>query len=664
MHRTLRVPTPATQTERSRWFAALLGLAVVAVSGCGDNQAGDDEAAPVHLSPASMTAAEIGDYKVHIPLPDGLDSTSTIRVHFPKAWFPNPWPLTKPVQTADANAPHYLSVSSPDGRFELTWDYFAPTGERERFEHLIDLRSREPVPAGSSVTVSFASTTAPYIAGADVVRVSLEHEDGDVETWQAAYEVKAAPAESLHLTALSTVAVGEEVEIHATALDRFGNLATGYNQRATVDGIKQAAELAMRSGRGTWSWIPEKAGTYWPHLSAAGMTADGNPVLVTDEVPEERIYWGDLHSHSRISMDAVGFGDFAYARDVSRLDFYASTEHAEDDDYPPGTTRRGIRESEWRHIVDQVRQFNVANEFVTILAYECGLRGGHYNVYFRSLEGVPLPAHEVRDVSTLWRRLERGEAFTIPHHTGKRHAHVALDEVSEPGLQTLGEVLGPGGRHRGHDWTVVGSKHSLVPAIEIYSSHGSSERYDPDDPLSYESVQYSSAMSGQGPHYAQDAWAAGHHLGVVAASDNHIAHPGMAHRGLTAVRATELTRPEVFDALRSRHSWGTTGERIIVDLSWGEARMGDRVGADEVDGEVEVSVVAPRSIAYVELIGFRPQAGWDVVTRWDQPGRSLAASTADLAAEPGVVIYLRAELEGATGGRISRAWSSPIRVVD
>ncbi len=661
------VPTQAIQVDRLRrlcGLAVLLSLAVAATPGCQRSREPGRKAEAVRLLPATMTVAEIGDYRLHIPLPDGLAQGSTISVHFPKAWFPNPWPLNKPVQTTDPAAPHHLSASSPDSDLDLTWDYFAPTGERERFEHLIELRSRESIPAGSSATVSFTATTAPYIAGIDAVSVRLDRGDGRVETLQAEYEVKPGPVESLRLTAPSTAAVGEEIALHAVALDGFGNLATGYHQTAAVDGIGGTSDFSIRSGRGSLRWIPGEPGTYWPRLAAGNLQVDGNPVQVTAEIPEERIYWGDLHSHSRISMDAIGFGDFAYARDVSRLDFYASTEHAEDDDYPSGTTRAGIRESEWRHVVDQVREFNTPHEFVTILAYECGLRGGHYNVYFRSLEGVPQPAHEVRDVSTLWRHLERGEAFTVPHHSGKRHARLVIEEVSKPGLQTLGEVIGPGGRHRGHDWTVLDQKHSLVPAIEIYSSHGSSERYDPDDPLSYESVQYSSAMSGEGPHYVQDAWAAGHHLGVVAASDNHTAHPGKAYRGLTAVRAPELTRPAVFDALRSRQSWGTTGERIIVDLTWGNVRMGEKASAGDAAGEVKVSVVAPRPVAYVELMRFDPQLGWDVAARWDQPGRSLQVSVESIATEPGAVIYLRAELEGTTGGRVARAWSSPIRIVD
>src|SRR5690606_14611890 len=118
----------------------------------------------------------------------------------------------------------------------------------------------------------------------------------------------------------------------------------------------------------------------------------------------------------------------------------------------------------------------------------------------------------------LWERLERGHAITIPHHTGIRWG-ANEGEVANAGLQPVQTAPR---RDRGGpvlDWSL---KHDpeLRPAIEIYSKHGQSEFFNPEDPLSYEQVKYTPAYSVDGPHYAQDAWAAGLIMGAVAGSDN------------------------------------------------------------------------------------------------------------------------------------------------
>lgn len=105
----------------------------------------------------------------------------------------------------------------------------------------------------------------------------------------------------------------------------------------------------------------------------------------------------------------------------------------------------------------------------------------------------------------------------------------------------------------------------LQTTVEIYSERGQSEYYDPNHPLSYENCSPSGTSSG-GPHYARDAWVAGQRLGVIASSDNHTASPGQPHRGLAAVYAEDLTREAIFDAIAARHTYGTTGQRILLDF--------------------------------------------------------------------------------------------------
>jgi hypothetical protein len=196
--------------------------------------------------------------------------------------------------------------------------------------------------------------------------------------------------------------------------------------------------------------------------------------------------------------------------------------------------------------------------------------------------------------------------------------------------------------------------------LEIYSSHGTSEHFEPTDPLAYENVRFVNARSAVGAHYARDAWARNRRLGVVAASDNHSARPGQHHLGLTAVFAENLTREAIFDALAARRSYGSTGQRIYLEFEVGGLRMGKRgKPAQKVEGSVIVA--APAEIRFAEVMSLREgESEWRAAARWERPGRLLQATFEDLPAGVDVTYYLRAELVESFGGRVARAWSSPV----
>ncbi|HBQ64223.1 MAG TPA: hypothetical protein DD727_04725, partial [Clostridiales bacterium] len=78
-----------------------------------------------------------------------------------------------------------------------------------------------------------------------------------------------------------------------------------------------------------------------------------------------------------------------------------------------------------------------------------------------------------------------------------------------------------------------------------------------------------------GKHYLQDYWMQGLRLGVIASSDEHSGQGGRSHGGIAAVWAQELTREEIFDAIRSKRCYATTGERILLHFDIdGELQMG------------------------------------------------------------------------------------------
>ena len=72
-------------------------------------------------------------------------------------------------------------------------------------------------------------------------------------------------------------------------------------------------------------------------------------------------------------------------------------------------------------------------------------------------------------------------------------------------------------------------------------------------------------------------------IGFTAASDNHLSQPGytapkgkgLSQRGgLGAVLGAELTRDELFDNMRQRLTYATTGDRIILQTNVNGLEMG------------------------------------------------------------------------------------------
>ncbi len=200
-------------------------------------------------------------------------------------------------------------------------------------------------------------------------------------------------------------------------------------------------------------------------------------------------------------------------------------------------------------------------------------RAQPHNAYFRDEESFlrcqlrpgcfPRNSAEEAHESVAKIELEPGNCMLIPHHTGM-------------GWKTLPP---PGKIGCAVDLDAVEDDLGLRPALEIYGHHGQSELYDPHHVLAYEfnrmrNPERRSNTSVQGPYYAQDYWLAGRRMGVIGSSDEHSGQGGRRHGGITGVFCDELTREGVFDAIRARDCYATTGERILLDFSVDGVGMG------------------------------------------------------------------------------------------
>ena len=53
-------------------------------------------------------------------------------------------------------------------------------------------------------------------------------------------------------------------------------------------------------------------------------------------------------------------------------------------------------------------------------------------------------------------------------------------------------------------------------------------------------------------------------------------------------------------------------------------------------------------------------ASWRLAREWQRPGQTLDAAFEDVLSSGWRSCYLRAELDSPIGGRVARAWSSPV----
>ncbi len=250
-----------------------------------------------------------------------------------------------------------------------------------------------------------------------------------------------------------------------------------------------------------------------------------NPTAVV-EASDLRRFWGDLHGQSG---ETVGTNPadlyFAYARDQAFIDIVGH----QGNDFQ-------MTDEFWAELNRLTAGYNEPGRFLALPGYEwsgnTGL-GGDRNVIYES-ERRPIRRSS---------RILIGD--TAPENQDCHTAHDLFAAMKDERAVIIAHV---GGRyadiHFAHD-------KRLERAVEVHSTWGTFE------------------------WLLHDAFARGYRVGVVSHSDDHKGRPGAtrpgastfgAIGGLTCYFMPELTRPALFQALRRRHHYGTTGTRIRLDV--------------------------------------------------------------------------------------------------
>ncbi len=416
----------------------------------------------------------------------------------------------------------------------------------------------------------------------------------------------------LLVTAPSILTTSEGFELKASLLDRFGNPIASQPVTLTVtatDGLSStgATTHTLSESDGGWHNFAmriDKPGIYRLTVSTdEGIEGTSNPIEVTDEEPAYRIYWGDIHTHHGYTWVEDGrYRDFNhdYGRDVVGLDVVSESMKA-----------RGIEldgDALWEELQLGCEGYTKDGDYLVLLGFEwigddaarasdcwqetggndnerrmaCSV--GHHNIYYDACSGE-LASQGVAIIDGLdgkrglwtWldgvRESQGIDAVSIPHamldtaytydifygdfksNTGP-HA-----EPGYPGTQTL---------------------------VEIYSEWGDT----------------SSDASASGS--LQEMMVLGHRTGWIGGSDNHDGWMGNPYTtqgsfgdtkpdsGLGAFLAPDLTRGDIFTAMKARSTYATTGHRPIIHFS-------------VTDGEGDDAITLQQGS---ELLGQHPVLHW------------------------------------------------------
>ncbi|MEP7365020.1 MAG: DUF3604 domain-containing protein [Acidobacteriota bacterium] len=280
-----------------------------------------------------------------------------------------------------------------------------------------------------------------------------------------------------------------------------------------------------------------------------------------------QLFFGDLHNHIQVDDGHEGSVDqlFTIHRDRFGSDFAATTSHGDSNK---------LLLSELAHNDLGTETLNTPGRFVTIPGFEWTQgdyvipRAGHRHVIYETAGG-PLyrptegTSDSIREFTDL---MSKTNGLLFAHHVSRASAG-------------------------GTDWSYTNIR--VEPAVEMASSWGRFEYYQNPGHIRVPELKNSSV---------QDAWRMGWRLGVIGGSDGHNLF-GDRIQGLTGIYATELTRPALFEAIRKRRCYATTGEPITVDFRVNGQLMGSEIAA--TDGPVvEGAVEGTAKLISVEVVKF------------------------------------------------------------
>jgi hypothetical protein len=425
--------------------------------------------------------------------------------------------------------------------------------------------------------------------------------DWQIMGWDDSFprvDIRGNKASALRVYGPSLIPVNEQFSLKIAVVDNFDNMAVpAFSGKVVLEKVGNVKGLPKRvkfSSRDKCSKIIKnlkitKSGIYRikAKLDSSNKWVESNPIVVRKNV-DTPVYWGNIHNHGQYSecwgTDLDTF--FTFARDTSGMDFVAISDHLGSKPCQGCNVSRLLRWrvgkadglEAWKDTIKKATEYNDPGKFVTLFGYEwSSMDTGHNNIYVPEAK-----LEEMDDYFTdrytdygfnMRKMLKDTEALFIPHiHADMMPYYTVVDMENSTGK-------------------------SLTPVIEVYSDWG--DAYFPYGQFDQHS-KFGGCRNDRTESYL---WAIdkGFKLGAIGDSDAHTGLPGNrttgstspSHdhpQGLTAVRTSDYTRRGIMDAYHQRNVYGTTGERIFLEVKALDAIMGDELRADDpFDIHVEIA---------------------------------------------------------------------------
>lgn len=503
----------------------------------------------------------------------------------------------------------------------------------EPFHHNLQLKTIDkPLTPGTRVRIVAGDTAgggpgwrAACCAAKEAEFLMLADAEGTPRWTQLAgpnkYALVPDKAERLVVIGPADVVGDETANIIVRAEDCWGNAAP-------ATGVPQlhAADEAQMVIRGTKTLDDPHASHYTVQFGSEGThrltaslsdlsSAESNPIRVHSSAPKDRVFWGDVHSgQTLIGCGSCTLADhYAYARDAAGLQFIT---HQANDHY--------VTVDDWQETREQTEAFHQPGHYIPYLGCEWSpytKDGGDRNVFYNYDEP----------------RMRRSARFFVESEPDPEPDVPTAPEFHEAfrDLDVLVNIH-VGGRPTNLRW--------YEPAIErlaeIHSTHGTSH------------------------WFIEDCLQRGYKVAITAGTDGVMGRPGaclpgprlirMVPNGLTAIYAEELTRESLWKAMKARHCYGTTGQRIFLKAEVDGHLMGDEY---ETDGQpnIAVEIEGTAAIEHVDLLrGTEVIHTWNVAQKHDASDNLLRVMWSGAAAR-GTARRQKATWDGtlmAEGGEI------------
>ncbi len=354
-------------------------------------------------------------------------------------------------------------------------------------------------------------------------------------------------------TTNSVVSTDQKMEFFLRLEDIWGN-NIGTVTRIQDPGFPEAGDFAIE-------YEDEKT----------GLKAPSNPILVCDEKPEYNYYWADLSGQTVDTCGTNGIEEFYnYGRNITQLDVVCH----QGNDYQ-------ITDAFWQTIKNtaEAQSFQVGKKIVVIPCFKwCGNTqwGGTRSVFFSS-----------NNCS-----ITRSSCDLLP----EKESAFGDSQTQEMLLRSL--------------------QKQSVSALTIANGGDRYATFDLHDATIDVGIELHSSM-GTYEWMLDEVFSRRYKVGFYGSSDGHKGRPGASYPGakqnefyggLTCVLAKNLSRRDIFYAMKERHTYATTGNRPIVSTQLqvnGEfvAIMGDAVRVKPDQPPVYcVQVIGTAPVEKIELI--------------------------------------------------------------